>query len=78
MNFARRWSWEESARNSGRLWRSARATTKWIYDLPFLARPKFFEMPIAGFLGFPPFNVEYFVMFHFIALFFTKEDKLRI
>jgi hypothetical protein len=54
------------------------ATTKWEYTFPMLHAFKIFEMPIAGFLGFPPFCVEYFVMFHFIALFFTKEDKLRI
>lgn len=54
------------------------ATTKWEYTFPMLRALKIFEMPIAGFLGFPPFCVEYFVMFHFIALFFTKENKLRI
>lgn len=54
------------------------ATTKWVYTFPMLRYLKIFEMPVAGFLGFPPFCVEYFVMFHFIALFFTKEDKLRI
>ena len=56
------------------------ATTKWIYTFPFpwLRELKLFEMPLVGFLGFPAFNVEYFVMFHFIALFFTKEDKLKI
>ena len=54
------------------------ATTKWEYTFPMLRALKVFEMPIAGFLGFPPFCVEYFVMFHFLALFFTKEDKLRL
>ncbi len=54
------------------------ATTKWVYTFPMLRAMKIFEMPIAGFLGFPPFNVEYFVMFHFIALFFTRQDKLRL
>lgn len=54
------------------------ATTYWVYTFPMLRALKIFQMPIAGFLGFPPFCVEYFVMFHFIALFFTKEDKLKI
>lgn len=54
------------------------ATTKWVYTFPMLRYLKIFEMPIAGFLGFPPFCVEYFVMFHFLSLFFTKEDRLRI
>jgi hypothetical protein len=39
---------------------------------------KYFEMPLAGFLGFLPFALEYFTMFHFIASFFTREDKLGL
>jgi len=33
------------------------ARSKWIYDIPFFGRSPLFEMPIAGFLGFPPFAV---------------------
>jgi hypothetical protein len=54
------------------------AFTKWIYIFPLGQDLKFFEMPLIGFLGFLPFAIEYFVMFHFIALFFTREDKLGI
>ena len=54
------------------------AATKWVYTFNLARELKFFEMPIAGFFGFLPFNMEYFVMFHFIALFFTKEDKLGL
>jgi hypothetical protein len=38
------------------------AGTKWIYTIPYLDWLKIFEMPLFGFLGFPPFAVECFVM----------------
>ena len=34
------------------------ARVKWIYTVPFFEELKLFEMPVAGFLGFPPFAVE--------------------
>jgi hypothetical protein len=54
------------------------AYTKWIYIFPLGHDIKYFEMPLVGFLGFLPFALEYFVMFHFIASFFTRDDKLGI
>ncbi|MGA2222174.1 MAG: hypothetical protein ABSH21_10475 [Verrucomicrobiia bacterium] len=54
------------------------AYTKWVYIFPLGQDWRFFEMPVAGFLGFLPFALEYFVMFHFIASFFTREDKLGL
>ena len=44
------------------------ARTKWIYTVPFVSGLKLFEMPVAGFLGFPPFALECFVMYNFIRL----------
>lgn len=38
------------------------AGARWFYTIPYLASPKIFEMPLAGFLGFPPFAVECYVM----------------
>jgi len=38
------------------------AGTKWQYTIPHVGRLKIFEMPILGFLGFPPFAVECYVM----------------
>lgn len=52
------------------------ATTKWIYILPFLQKPKIFEMPAAGFLGFLPFAVECYVMWAFIRFVIKKTIKL--
>jgi hypothetical protein len=38
------------------------AGAKWIYIVPYLNRPKIFEMPLYGFLGFLPFAAECYVM----------------
>jgi|SRR5579862_2595695 len=54
------------------------AFTKWIYIFPLSQNVKIFEMPVLGFLGFLPFALEYFVMFQFIASFFTQRDTLGI
>jgi len=43
------------------------AGAKWVYNVPIsFAGPKIFEMPLLGFLGFPPFAVECFVMNEFL------------
>lgn len=42
---------------------------KWIYTVPFFEELKGFEMPLAGFLGFPPFAIEVYVMVNFLSLF---------
>jgi hypothetical protein len=54
------------------------AYTKWVYIFSIGQNMKYMEMPLVGFLGFLPFALEYFVMFHFIASFFTRDDKLGI
>ena len=38
---------------------------KWIYTVPGLSDWKLFEMPVLGFLGFPPFALECFTMYVF-------------
>jgi hypothetical protein len=54
----------------GLLWEAfnIRALTKWIYTVPFFEGLKLFEMPLPGFLGFPPFAVECFVMIQFLGV----------
>jgi hypothetical protein len=44
----------------GVLWETwnAWARSKWIYTVPGVSALKVFEMPLLGFLGFPPFAVE--------------------
>jgi hypothetical protein len=40
------------------------AITKWVYIFPVLNFGKVFEMPILGYLGFPPFALEAAVMYN--------------
>lgn len=58
------------------------ARTKWIYTVPFFEELKLFEMPLAGFLGFPPFAVQCYVIYNFISLFRYhrgwEEDNYRL
>jgi hypothetical protein len=42
------------------------AGSKWAYSIPFLGQWKVFEMPILGFLGFPPFALECWILYHWI------------
>lgn len=39
------------------------AGTKWVYTVPFVGEVKLFEMPVLGFLGFPPFALEAFAAY---------------
>ena len=43
------------------------AKSKWIYTVPFVEDIKLFEMPVLGFLGFPPFALECYVMYNFVC-----------
>ncbi len=43
------------------------ADARWIYTFPILQEWKLFEMPLPGFLGFPPFAVECFLMYELIS-----------
>ncbi|MCG2725874.1 MAG: hypothetical protein L6420_06400 [Elusimicrobia bacterium] len=40
---------------------------KWEYTVPFVGNLKIFEMPILGYLGFPPFAISCYVMYSFIS-----------
>jgi hypothetical protein len=42
------------------------ARVKWIYTVPGFEQWKLFEMPLLGFLGFPPFAVECVVLVRFL------------
>ena len=39
------------------------ARSKWVYEIPFFDWAPVFEMPAAGFLGFPPFAVACYEMY---------------
>ena len=53
------------------------ARSKWVYTVPFFDEIKGFEMPPLGFLGFPPFAVECYVIYNFISLFRHKRGWER-
>jgi hypothetical protein len=40
---------------------------KWTYELAYLNEPKIFEMPLAGYLGYLPFSLELFALYHLLA-----------
>jgi hypothetical protein len=42
------------------------AITRWTYTVPYLGDVKIFEMPVLGYLGFPPFALECYAMYHFV------------
>ncbi len=42
------------------------ALSKWTYTVPYLGNVKIFEMPVLGYLGFPFFAVECWVMYIFL------------
>jgi hypothetical protein len=41
------------------------AAAKWHYTVPIMENLKVFEMPVPGYLGFPPFALECFTMYVF-------------
>ena len=45
------------------------ALSKWVYTVPFFEEGKGFEMPFLGFLGFPLFAIQAYVIYNFISLF---------
>jgi hypothetical protein len=42
------------------------ATARWTYTVPYLGHVKVFEMPVLGYLGFPPFALECWAMYHWV------------
>ncbi len=49
----------------GLLWEAwnVEARAKWIYTVPFVGDLRLFEMPMLGFLGFPPFALECYELY---------------
>jgi len=44
------------------------AAAKWNYTVPYWGDVKIFEMPVVGYLGFPPFALECYAMYNFLML----------
>lgn len=51
------------------------ALSKWVYTLPVLNFGKIFEMPVLGYLGFPPFALECAVMYNFMK---AMEERVLV
>lgn len=49
-------------------WWNFWAGARWIYTLPFFNTGRIFEMPVLGYLGFPPFAVACAIMYNFLML----------
>lgn len=43
------------------------AAARWVYVFPIMQEWKIFEMPLAGYFGFPAFALECFVMYEFLV-----------
>jgi hypothetical protein len=52
----------------GPLWElwNYHAYPKWYYALPGITGPKFFEMPLPGMLGYPPFMLEVYAVYNLL------------
>jgi Domain of unknown function (DUF4332) len=64
----------------GALWEAWNfwARTKWIYTVPGFEGLKVFEMPLAGFLGFPPFAVESVVFLRWLGAWRDRLPPARV
>jgi hypothetical protein len=51
------------------------AISKWTYTVPYFGNIKIFEMPVLGFLGFPPFTIECWVMYIFFRSLLTRQPQ---
>ena len=67
-DWRRLWSLLASGLVCGFLWEFFNywAISKWTYTVPYLGDIKIFEMPVLGFLGFPPFAVECWAIYIFV------------
>jgi hypothetical protein len=51
------------------------ARAKWQYSVPIMENLKIFEMPLPGYLGFPPFALECFTMYVFVRSLITRSGR---
>ena len=60
----------------GVLWEfwNYRALARWTYTVPYFGAVKVFEMPVLGYLGFPPFALECYAMYNFLAPLFASRS----
>jgi hypothetical protein len=51
------------------------ALTKWTYTVPYLGNVKIFEMPVLGYLGFPPFAIECWAIYIFVRSLLNSDKR---
>ncbi|HEV8588711.1 MAG TPA: hypothetical protein VGQ72_07520 [Pyrinomonadaceae bacterium] len=51
------------------------ALSKWTYTVPYFGNVKIFEMPVFGYLGFPPFALECWAMYIFVRSVLSSERR---
>jgi hypothetical protein len=54
------------------------AASKWIYAVPFFESWKVFEMPLLGFLGFPPFALECWILYHLLRTILHRPESVFV
>ena len=50
------------------------AESRWTYTVPYAGDLKIFEMPVAGYLGFPPFALECYAMYNSLRFVFADHS----
>jgi hypothetical protein len=48
---------------------------KWIYHIPFVDFLHVFEMPVLGYMGYIPFSLELFALYHLIAGLLRQKER---
>ena len=73
-DWRRLWSLLASGLVCGFLWEFFNywALSKWTYTVPYFGNVKIFEMPVLGYLGFPPFAIECWAMYIFFRSLLTR------
>jgi len=76
----RLWSLLAGGLATGVLWEfwNFWAQAKWVYSVPFVGGWKVFEMPVLGFLGFPPFALECWILYHLLDALADSAGQKRL
>src|SRR6266702_6210220 len=76
-DWRRLWSLLASGLVCGPLWEfwNYWSLSKWTYMVPYFGNAKIFEMPAPGYLGFPPFAVECWVIYIFLRSLLQRPER---
>ncbi len=76
-DWRRLWSLLASGLVCGGLWEfwNYWSLSKWTYTVPYFGNIKIFEMPVLGYLGFPPFAIECWAMYIFLRSLLTRKPE---